>query len=238
MKITENFKGVVEKIKYAKLENKSQYKKDGDADFNYLCNITIAEVGKGMAKFPQRHNVVIYLTEEQFNTVDEETHAHNLIEKGDRINILAGAKWKSKPLSYKSFSEDTIKKADKSQLKVDETGKTYWEMHAFAYTIHCQPEDWSMESKYYDQNYCTIKDSGVRLPLETKKSFDAQNLDWYLDDFGRDKIYPFNEQICRVILYSNKNKAKEKNMLVQLRVDDENKTNYLLLSEVENENSL
>ena len=229
MKITENFKGVVEKIKYTKLENKSQYKKDGDADFNYLCNITIAEVGKGMAKFPQRHNVVIYLTEKQFNAVDEETHAHNLIEKCDRINILAGAKWKSKPLSYKSFSKDTIEKADKSQLKVDETGKTYWEMHAYAYTIHCKPEDWSMESKYYDQNYCTIKDSGVRLPLETKKSFDAQSLDWYLDDFERDKISPFNEQVCRVILYSNKNKAKEKNMIVQLQVDDENKTNYLLL---------
>ena len=238
MKITENFKGVVEKIKYTKLENNNKYKKDGDADFNYLCNITIAEVGKGMAKFPQRHNVVIYLTEEQFNAVDEETHAHNLIEKGDRINILAGAKWKCKPLSYKSFSKETIEKADKSQLKVDETGKAYWEMHAYAYAIHCKETDWSMESKYYDQNYCTIKGSGVRLPIETKKSFDAQSLDWYLDDFERDKILPFNEQVCRVILYSNKNKAKEKNMIVQLQVDDENKTNYLLLSEVQNESDV
>lgn len=229
MKITENFKGVVEKIKYNKLENTSKYKKEGDSDFNYLCNITIAEVGQGMAKFPQRHNVVINLTEEQFNTIDEESKQHTIIEKGDRINILTGAKWKSKPLSYKSYSQETISKADKSQLKVDEQGKTYWEMFAYAYTIHCKPEDWSMESKYYDQNYCTIFESGVKLPLESKKSFNADILDWYLDDNEKDKISLFDGKVCRVILYSNKAKASEKNMLVSLQVDNDNKTNYLLL---------
>ena len=226
MKITENFIGVVDKIKYSQCKNVSKYKKEGDADILYFCNITINEVGKGMVKFPQRHNVVIDMTAQQF---DEKP-----IEKGDRIKILAGAKWKSSPLNYKSYANNVIEKADKSQLKVDSKGKVYWEMHAYAYTIQCKFDNWEMESKFYNQNYCTIFNSGIHLPLERKDCFKDSVLTWVIDEKEKEQIKPFDSKVCRIILYSNKNKAQEKEMLVELKFDDENKTNYLQLSEVEN----
>ena len=106
MKILENFIGVVEKLQYVSFENKSSFSK-AEEPILYVCNATISEVGRGMAKFKQQHNAVFYLTKEQFELVDE-SGKHAIIEKGDRINILAGSKWQSTPLEYKSYSDRMI----------------------------------------------------------------------------------------------------------------------------------
>ena len=228
MKITEDFVAVIEQVKYKEFENKNSKKKDEEPTL-FLCNATISEVGRGMSKFKQQHNVVFYLTEDQYT--------ERIIEKGDRVNILAGCKWQSQLLDYKSYDQEKIKAADKSQLKVDSGGKTHLQFKCFAYKIICKDENsWSMNAKWYDQNYCTILNTRVKLPLEDKKQFEAKNkLDFFLDPPEMEIIDKLNGQIVKVIAYSNKNKFSEKEMSVYTEKNEKDGTNYLLLEEVSKE---
>ena len=225
MKIIENFVAVIEQVKYKQFENKNKNTKD-EEPILYLCNATISEVGRGMSRFKTEHNVCFYLTKEQFD--------EKIIEKSDRVNILAGCKWQPQLLDYKTYDQNKIKEADKSQLKVDSAGKTYMQFKCFAYKIICKGEDsWSINAKWYDQNYCTIVNTKVKLPLESKKQFESKNeLDFFLDPPEMDIISPLNGQIVKVIAYSNKNKFAEKQMEVYTEKNEKEETNYLLLKEV------
>lgn len=228
MKITENFVAVIEQVKYKEFENKNKKEKEKEPTL-FLCNATISEVGRGMSKFKSEHNVVFYLTEDQYT--------ERVIEKGDRVNILAGCKWQPQLLDYKSYDQNKIKEADKSQLKVDSSGKTHLHFKCFAYKIICKDENsWSMNAKWYDQNYCTILNTRVKLPLEDKKQFEAKNkLDFFLDPPEMEIIDKLNGQIVKVIAYSNKNKFSEKEMSVYTERNEKDGTNYLLLEEVNKE---
>lgn len=224
MKITENFVAQIESVKYKEFINKN---KNNEEMRNYICNATIKEVGRGMAKSHQQHNVVFYLNEEDFT--------ERIIEKGDRINIFAGAKWKSQLLEYKSFDEEKIKNADTSQIKIDDKGRRYLYFKCFAYKIECRDENsWSFNTKWYDQNYCTIINTGVKLPLEDKKQFEINDkLDFFLDPPEMRIINKLNGTVFKVIAYSNKNKFAEKNMLICAEKNENDGTNYLLLQEVQ-----
>lgn len=233
MKITESFVGTIEKLQYVQFENKNELAKASEPII-YICNATISEVGRGMAKFKQLHNAVLYLTKKQFDLVDEESGKHNFLEKGDRINILEGCKWQSTALEYKSYHEDVIRKVDKSKLKVDSKGKTYYSEKVFAYKIICKQDAWSINTKWYDQNYCTIYKSGVKLPLENKQQFmKDKTLDFFLDPPEMDRVDLFNEQTVKVIAYSNGNKFAEKQMSVKTDINQKAGTYYLLLENAE-----
>lgn len=236
MKVTENFVGVVEQLRYAKFEKKKITNEDEEKEI-YICNLVISEVGRGLSKFKQKHNVVLYLNEEQYNQIDEDSGAKNFIEKGDRIEIFAGAKWQSQELDYKSYDSNKIKNADKSQIKIDTKGKSYWHIKCYAYKIVCKSQEtWKIKSKWYEQNYCTIFKTRVKLPLLQKTDFTKkEKIDFYLENFEMHLLKQFNGQTVRVIAYSNGNKFAEKEMLVYLNRQDEENLNYLLLSEVASE---
>lgn len=220
MKITENFVVVIDKLKYTKFENQNKFTKENEPEV-FTCNAVVYEVGRGMARYKQFHQVVFYLTEQEYN--------EQVIEKGDRINILAGAKWKSSLLQYKSYNKETIEKANKTYLKVDDKGKVYYSEYVYAYKIHAEKGMWSINCKIWDQNYCTIKESGVKLPLENKSHFNETSLDWIIEDDEFEKLKQYATQSVTVIAYSNKAKFAEKNMQCTIKILPENNTKYLLL---------
>lgn len=224
MKI-EPFVCTIEKLQYKSFENKSKFSEDPIA---YVCNATVSEVGRGMTKHKTYHNVTFYLTEEQYNA--------QIIEKKDRMNILEGAKWQSSKLDYMSFNPETIKKADPSKLQVNEKGQTYYKESVYAYKVVCKQGTWDIKTKYYDQNYCTIFNSRLKLPLEDKEQFKTQEkLEFFLDQKEMELVRNLDAQTVRVVAYSNNNKFAEKNMLVDIDINKENGTYYLAITGVDNE---
>lgn len=202
----------VERLGYKKFENQNQQTKEREPII-YMCNTTVSEIGRGMGKFKTFHNIVFILNEQEF--------AEKCIEKNDRITIMPTAKWKSTKLEYKSYNPEMINKADKSKLKSDEKGKTYYEDVVFAYKVKCRANDWQMETKWYDQYYCTIKDSRIKLPLEEKKQFSNKVLEFFLDDDEVNKIKEFSGKTCTLLGYGNGNKFDEKQVDVNLTIEDE-----------------
>lgn len=223
MKVSQ-FTCQVEKLGYKKVENKVSAKKE-EEPMLFLCNATVSEIGRGLGRFKTYHNIMFVLNEQEFN--------ERCIEKNDRIIIMPTAKWKSTKLEYKSYNPEMINKADKSKLKTDEKGKTYYEDVVFAYRVQCKKNDWQIETKWYDQYYCTIKDSRVKLPLEEKKQFSNNMLEFYLDDDEVSKIEPFNKKVCTLIGYANGGKFDEKQINVEMVIDKENGSNRLTLEVVD-----
>ena len=231
MKIVEDFSVVIENVKYISFENKSAFTKEEKPTI-YLCSANVSEVGRGMSRFKQYHNVQFYLTEEQWNVLDE-AGKHVFLEKGDKVNILAGAKWVSQNLDYKSYNKEVIEKADKSQLKVDKDGKTYWNTKCYAYHVQCKDEKaFALENKWYDRVVCTILNSKIKLPLESKEQFKQAKLDYFLDPPEMDVIEQYEDQIVKVVAYSDGNKFGEKMVHVSTTRDLDAGTYYLVLDEV------
>lgn len=232
MKITEDFVATVEKLQYASFENQNKFEKEKEPTM-YVCNATISEVGRGLSRFKQYHNIAVYLTEEQFNEIDSTTKKHTYIEKGDRIKVLAGSKWQSTPFEYTSYNKKVIEKVDRSKLSVDANGKTYFSEKVFSYKIIAKKGDWEIERKWFDQNYCTIEKSRVKLPLLDKKQFQSKTLEFFLEPIEMRVIEDLHGEVVKVIAYSNGNKFAEKQMVVYAKVDTTAGVNYLLLEDVE-----
>lgn len=232
MKITESFVGLVERLQYAKFENKKNFEKENDP-IMYVCNVTVSEIGRGLSRFKQYHNLVLYLTEEEFNQIDEETKKHSFLEKGDRVRINAGAKWQSHLFEYTSYKDSVVEKVDKSKLQVDKNGKVFFSEKVLAYKVVAKIGDWSIETKWYDQNYCTIPKSRVKLPLLDKKQFSEKSLEFFLEPIEMSIMEDYDGETTKVIAYSNGGKFAEKEMVVHTRVDKNAKVNYLLLENAE-----
>lgn len=214
----------VERLAYATFDNKM---KKNEEPILYVCNATVAEVGRGLAKFKAYHNVLFYLSEEEYKD--------KVIEKGDRIDIAGTSKWKSSELEYRSYKPSLIKKADKSKLITDDKGKTCYKDTVYAYKIHCKENDWAINAKWYDQNYCTIKESGIKLPLETKKQFENKTLEFYLDKDEYDKLLKYADSVQLLIAYSNKSKYNEKQAQITLSYDEESDVYHLILTAIDEE---
>jgi hypothetical protein len=232
MKITESFVGIVTRLQYATFENKKNFQKETDPVM-YVCNVTVEEVGRDLSRFKQYHNLVLYLTEEEYNTIDEEKNTHCFIEKGDRIRINAGAKWQSHLFEYTSYKDSVIDKVDRSKLQVDKNGKVFFSEKVLAYKVVAKIGDWGIETKWYDQNYCTIPNSRVKLPLLNKAQFKETTLEFFLDPIELNILEDYDGQVVKLIAYSNGTKFAEKEMTVHTKVDKSAKINYLLLEDVE-----
>lgn len=232
MKITEDFVATIEKLQYASFENQNKFEKENEP-IMYVCNATISEVGRGLSRFKQYHNIALYLTKEQFEELDGETKKHTFIEKGDRIRVLAGSKWQSTPFEYTSYNKSVIEKVDRSKLSVDANGKTYFSEKVFSYKIIAKKGDWEMERKWYDQNFCTIAKSRVKLPLTDKKQFQSKTLEFFLEPMEMRAIEDLHGEVVKLIAYSNGNKFGEKDVVVYAKVDSAAGVNYLLLEDVE-----
>lgn len=216
------FVGKVVSLSYKNFENKIKTENIDETEL-YLCNVTVEEIGRGMSRYKTYHNILIYLNKEEFD--------ERCIEKNDRIYIGDTAKWKSTKLEYNSYKPEVIKNANKSKLKTDDNGKTFYQDLVFAYKVVCKKNDWQMETKWYDQHYCTIKDSRLKLPLEDKKQFNNLVLEFYLDYDEIDLVKDFNGTVQTLLGYSNHNKMGEKKVGVELVRDEENGCYRLTLTE-------
>lgn len=212
MKI-QSFKADIVTTKYVKFENKSAFTKEENPEM-FVCNVVINEVGRGLSKFKVQHQATLMMTPEQWEA--------KVIEKGDRIEFSDNATFKpDRSVEFKTYDPEKIKNYDKSQLKVDEQGKVYASSKVFPYSLRAKVGDWSLVGKYYDLNYFTIKNSGVKLPLENKEQFEQDEpFEFVLDQNEADAIAQFNGQTVLVIAYSNMNKFADKEMTVSLKRDE------------------
>lgn len=210
-------------VKYISFENKSNY---SDEPIIYMCETWIKEVGQGLAKANYCHNAKLQISKELFDD--------KALEKGDRIKILDKATWHpDKPVEFISRTKEKIKNADKSTLVTDENGFTVSKRTIYPYSIRCKETQWELVSKFYDLNYATIVNSGIKLPLKNNKQFaKSKELEFYLDPPEMTIIGPMKDEIVKVISYSNKNKIGEKNMQIKISIDKESGLNKLTLVEV------
>lgn len=205
--------------------------KGNKGELLYICNTVVREIGRGYHKFAPQHNIMIYLTKEQYEQRDEETNVQNFIEKNDILTIKETAKWKSKLFKFNTSNPEKVKKANKTQLKINEKGIVYKEERIYAYKVVCQQEDYEIKMKWYEEYYCTIKNSRVRLPLAQKEQVNDTKLDWFLDMGETVLIGKYNNEITEILFYRNNTYLLTKEMLVKVMLNAENGTNYLVLEE-------
>lgn len=214
------FLGKIDKIQYKTFKSNSN---EGQELYACLCNII--EIGKGLAKYKRFHNALLYLSIQQYN--------EKYLEKGDIINFKENCQWKSYPFTFRSYNPNIIKNKDKSLLKIDNNGKTYYEESAYAYKIVCKEGSWDLKEKYYEKIYCTITRSGLKLPLETKNDFFNQdNLKYFLDIQEMQKISKYDGMVETICAYNGSKKLGEKKMTIKLTQDKDAQTNILSLVEV------
>lgn len=177
----------------------------------YICNVTVKESGKGSAFDKTQHNLILYLTQEQFE--------NQILEKGDEIQVN-DSKWKQIVTYYTSYSKAAIDKADKSKLKVDSNGKAYFSEKIFSYKIQVKNSNWELSCKWYDLTYLKIKDRNIKLPLMSKKQFDLDIIDFVLEEkeFRELKDLNLTQQI--IIGYYKKNKFAEENRGIACYMDE------------------
>ena len=207
-------------VKYLKIENKIKQNKDFEPEI-YICNANIKELGRGLAKSHQYHQVQFQLNRQDFDD--------KILEKGDRVQIMDNATWYPQgKMEYKTYDAKKIEKYDKSQLFIDEKGRTYAKTTAYPYIIKVKPEQFKVTTKWYDQNYCCIKSSRVKLPLDSKKQFQTENeFNFFLDEEEYQKLCNYHGCTAFVVAYHCGNKFDEKEMSVVL-VKDNSSGNYLL----------
>lgn len=223
MKI-QGFKADVYSTKYVKFENKSAFTKEEQPEI-FLCNVVVDEVGRGLSRFRLQHQAALMMTQEMWE--------NKVIEKGDRIEFFDTATWRpDPPVEYKTYDPKKIEKYDRSQVKVDKDGKVYASSKIFPYSLRAKIEDWALVGKFYDLNYCTVKASGVKLPIEDKKQFKNEtSFEFILDDNEVELLEKFNNKTVLVIAYSCSNKFAEKEMDLTLR-KDQSGANVLKLVQV------
>lgn len=191
----------------------------------YICNVTVKESGKGSAFNKTQHNLILYLTQEQFD--------NKILEKGDEIQVN-DSKWKQIVTYYTSYSKSVVDKADKSKLKVDSNGKAYFSEKIFSYKIQVKNSNWELSCKWYDLTYLKIKDRNIKLPLMSKKQFDLDIIDFVLEEkeFRELKDLNLTQQI--IIGYYKKNKFAEETRGVACYMD-ENEDFILRIMKLKNE---
>jgi hypothetical protein len=217
------FKGDISRVHYSSFENKSSFSEE---PIIYLCNVTIREVGRGLARAKFYHNASLQMIKEEWDK--------KLLEKGDRIEILDNATWHADtPVEYTVRNKEKLKKLNKSVLQKDKNGYTVGKMYAYPYSIRCKPNQWRMICKFTEQNYCTIFGSSIKLPLNSKVQFLNENeLSWYIDKNEFETLLPLQDEQVRVISYSTNQKKAEKIMLVTLQEETEIEQYYLKLNEI------
>lgn len=220
------FKCDVVNVKYVQIDNPSRFNKEEEPTL-YICMASVREVGQGLAKVKSYVNVKFLLTQEEFE--------NRAIEPKDRLEILDNATWRQeKSIQYKTYDPEKIKTYDTSLLKKDSTGKTYAEFRLYPYSLRCKQGSWKTLYKYYEKNYCTIENSRVHLPLETREQFEIENkLYWFLENDEMAKVRSLDGQQVRVFAYESGNKVNEKIMSVQAQYDATNNTNCLILSRIQ-----
>jgi len=220
------FKADIINVKYVKYENKNEKIKAVDP-LIYVCNAQIKEIGQGLANASRYHQVQIYLTEEDFN--------NRALEKGDRIQILDGATWVPVgKTDYITYAPAKIATYDKSQLKVDDKGRTYAKTTIYPYTIRVKADQFKILYKWYDKNYCTITESRIKLPLESFFQFKKdKEIAFFLDEDEYNKLLPYNGEIVNVICYSTGQRKAEKQMETFMAFDETNNAYILTLRALE-----
>lgn len=218
----------VERIRYLTIKSTM---KQNEGELVYVCNIYARETGRGYGRFKQYHNVIIYLTQEQFEKRDEETKIQNFIEKNDVLVIKDTAKWRNKLFTFNSWSPEKIKNAPKSMLKVDEKGNVYRQEVIHAYKVVCKDGDYEIKNKWYEKYYCTIKQSRIRLPLGEERQMKEPKLDWFLDTHEMTIMGQYNNEVVEVLFYKNQGFYFSREMSVKITSNAENGTNYLVLED-------
>lgn len=191
----------------------------------FICNVTVKESGRGSAFDKTQHNLILYLTQEQFD--------NKILEKGDEIQVN-DAKWKQVITYYTSYNKKVIEKADKSKLKVDSNGKVYFTEKIFSYKIQVKNSNWELFCKWYDVTYLKIIGKDIKLPLMSKKQFNLDIIDFVLEEKEFSELKDLNLTNQTVVGYYKKNKFAEENRGIACYMD-ENEDFILRIMKLNNE---
>lgn len=223
-----SFKADVSNVKYSSFENKNPQTKETDPMI-YVCNAQIKEVGQGLSKSFRNHQAQIFLSKEDFD--------NKIIEKGDRILIKDNATWYPMgKVDYITYDPKKIEKHDKSELQIDSKGRTYAKTTIFPYVIRVKKDQFKIDCKWFDKDYCTVVSSRIKLPLEDQKQFEKETeLAFYLEKEEFERLEPLNTENVQVISYHYNQKKKEKTMELFAMFDKENNAYILSLKDVTKE---
>lgn len=215
MKI-EPFNCLIENASYVEVKKE-------DKESMYCCNISFREMGRGCAFVKHSHNAILYMNKEQFE--------NKLIEKGDFVKIT-NSKWRQIPVYYTSYNKEVINKTDKSKLKVDKDGKTFFSERIFSYKISIPADSWELLYKWYDLTYLMIGDSKIKLPLLNKGQFKDNQLDFILEEPEFAELQKYNNTQQTIIGYY-KNKKYDSSTRQILVYMDENDNFVLRINKLE-----
>lgn len=215
---TQKFTAYIKKLQYNKFENENPTKFQDPVV--YSCQVTLLEIKVGMnhAKKVYLNNVLLYITEDEYNT--------QALGVGDKIEISDKAQWVANPISLNIYDKKKLEGMNPSRLQKDEKGNTYAKVTFDAYTLKVKQGDWKIVEKA--DEICYIQCGKVKFYInKTQMNDDAYCFFFNKDVY--DKIEENNFKEMELNCYLHKQKRWRKLVEVQCAYDDDSSKYFVNL---------
>lgn len=189
MKI-QSFDVCVRTTSYRKVENGDRFNKT-DA---YYCFAYCYEKPKNFRSKKKYHNIVFFLTEEQFDNQE--------IKQGDYIRLSDKCDLRPRNYEITSYKKSFIETCSKRELHTDSQGRTYANTTVISYSIMSPQGQWKILSRY---NECFVGELGndleyITLFFENKDQMKNNYANgYYLTKEEYEKLLPYNNTFVQYI---------------------------------------
>lgn len=144
------FKAKVKAVDYKTIDKRGSA--EGDL---FIAQALIAEVKRGRSHYETRHNISLYLTEEEFN--------NQVVSVGDIIEISDGVKFLPTTVNFNVYDQEKLKGISAAKIKTDTNGRPYMPQKAFAYHISAPIGTWLINAKFNEIFYWQF--GSIKVPM-------------------------------------------------------------------------